>query len=122
MAFHNELGKQGEDIACEFLRKQGFLILERNWTWYKAEIDIIATFNDQLIIAEVKTRSKYQHALPDDMLTNKKLRLIYGATDRYVELKNITWEVRYDLVTVIFHGDTWSIEHVKDAFYPFMNS
>lgn len=42
MAEHNELGKQGEALAVEFLQQKGYAILETNWTFQKAEIDIIA--------------------------------------------------------------------------------
>ena len=121
MAEHNDLGKKGEDIACEFLRKAGYIILDRSWTWLKSEIDIVACFNNMLIIVEVKTRSSHEYADPDDTISKKKLRQIYDATDRYMEVKHIPWEVRYDLITVIDHGDTWTIEHIEDAFYPFMS-
>lgn len=121
MAFHNELGKKGEDIATEFLRKSGMIILDRNWTFLKGELDIVALHKDKLIVAEVKTRSIYYHAETDDLIGKKKLNQLYATTDRYMEIKKIPWEVRYDLVVVIFHGDTWTIEHIEDAFYPFMN-
>jgi len=122
MAFHNDLGQKGEDIACEFLRKRGFLILDRNWFYQKAELDIVAFHNNTLVVIEVKTRSIHYHAETDDLIGNRKLKLMYGAADRYMEIKKIPWEVRYDLVVVIFHGETWTIEHVEDAFYPFMNT
>ena len=122
MAQHNDLGRKGEDIACEFLRKAGFLILDRNWFYQKAELDIVAFKNNKLIIVEVKTRSLNYHADTDDLISDRKLKLIYAATDRYMEVKNIIWEVQYDLIVIIFHGETWTIEHVEDAFYPFMNT
>jgi len=74
-----------------------------------------------LVVTEVKTRSVYYHAETDDLIGPKKLKQIYEATDRYMVIKKIPWEVRYDLVVVIFHGQTWTIEHIEDAFYPFMN-
>lgn len=120
MAEHNELGKKGEDIACDYLRKAGYLILDRGWTWLKSEIDIIAYFNGRLVIVEVKTRSSLEYADPDDTIGRKKLLQIYDATDRYMMVKNITWEVQYDLITVIDHGHTWTIDHIEEAFYPFM--
>ncbi len=122
MSSHIDLGKKGEEIACEFLRKSGYLILNKNWFYQKAELDIVAYKNNTLVIVEVKTRSVHYHADTDDLISNKKLKLIYGAADRYIEVKNILWEVRYDFIVVIFHGDTWTIEHVEDAFYPFMNT
>ena len=57
MAEHNELGKLGEEMAVEFLRKDGYSILETNWTFQKAEIDILAQKGNTLAIVEVKTRS-----------------------------------------------------------------
>jgi putative endonuclease len=121
MAEHNDLGKKGEDIAAEYLLKAGYTILHRNWAFLRAELDIVALHNNLLVIVEVKTRSVHYHAETDDLISKKKLRQIYEATDRYMELHNITQEVRYDLIVVVFHGDTWTIEHIDDAFYPFMN-
>ena len=50
MAEHNELGKLGEELAVEFLQKNGYAILETNWTFQKAEIDIIAKKGNVLAI------------------------------------------------------------------------
>ncbi len=122
MAEHNELGIRGEQISCEFLIKAGYFILDRGWRWHHLELDIIAFKDEVLVIVEVKTRSSAIFAQPDDTISNQKLKKVFEAADRYMELKNIVWEVRYDLITVIVHGETHSIEHLEDAFYPFMNS
>jgi putative endonuclease len=50
MAEHNDLGKFGEEMAVEFLQKNGYLILDTNWTFQKAEIDIIARKENTLAI------------------------------------------------------------------------
>ena len=50
MAAHNELGKQGEAAAVDFLLKNGYDILETNWVFQKAEIDIIAQKNNVLAV------------------------------------------------------------------------
>jgi len=57
MAQHNELGKEGEKAAVDFLQHNGYEILETNWTFQKAEVDIIAQKGNILAIVEVKTRS-----------------------------------------------------------------
>ncbi|MET0945038.1 MAG: YraN family protein, partial [Flavobacterium sp.] len=57
MAEHNELGKEGEKLAAKYLQENGYEILDRNWTFQKAEIDIIAQKDNYLAIVEVKTRS-----------------------------------------------------------------
>ncbi len=121
MAQHNLLGRQGEDFAAAFLIQNGYLILERGWTHRHLELDIIAFKDNLLVVVEVKTRATASYADPDDTISNAKLRKIYDATEHYMELKNIPWEVRYDLITVIAAGDPWGIEHLEGAFYPFMN-
>lgn len=121
MAQHNLLGKQGEDFAAAFLIQNGYLILERCWTYRHLELDIIAFKDNLLVVVEVKTRATASYADPDDTISNAKLRKIYDATEHYMELKNIPWEVRYDLITVIAAGDPWGIEHLEGAFYPLMN-
>jgi putative endonuclease len=58
MAEHNELGKSGEEFAANYLQENGFEILEKNYTFQKAEIDIIAQYQDTMLaFVEVKTRS-----------------------------------------------------------------
>ena len=121
MAEHNLLGKRGEDIAANYLIKQGYLILERSWTFQHLELDIIALKDEMLIIIEVKTRSSAAYADPDDTISKKKLRQIYDCTERYMAVKNITWEVRYDLITVIDNGEHFSVDYIEDAFYPFVS-
>ncbi|MFT5753146.1 MAG: putative endonuclease, partial [Flavobacterium sp.] len=55
MAEHNELGQLGEDLAVDFLRTNGYEIIDRNWRFQKAEVDIIARKKDVLAVVEVKT-------------------------------------------------------------------
>ena len=74
MAEHNELGKQGEEQAVDFLQKNGYEILETNWIFQKAEIDIIARKEDTLAIIEVKTRSSIDFGLPQDFVKPKKIQ------------------------------------------------
>ena len=122
MAEHNSTGIQGEDIAVNFLKKLGYKIRDRNWTFGKGELDVVAEDGAYLVFVEVKTRSVYYHAETDYLLGKKKLTLLYETADNYIGLKNLDMEVRYDLVVVILHGETWTIEHITDAFYPFMNT
>jgi len=60
MAKHNEFGKQGEELAAQFLMEKGYEILERNWRNRHKEIDIIAKDGEELVIVEVKTRKSAQ--------------------------------------------------------------
>lgn len=72
MADHNELGKLGEELAVEFLQKEGYEILEANWVFQKAELDIIARKGEILAAVEVKTRSSLEFGLPQEFVKPKK--------------------------------------------------
>ena len=119
MAEHNELGKLGEELAVEFLRKDGYEILETNWTFQKAEIDIIAKKKNTLAVVEVKTRSSIEFGLPQDFVKPKKIQLLVKAINEYVVSKNLDIEVRFDIIAVHKENKSFAIEHLKDAFYHF---
>jgi putative endonuclease len=119
MAEHNELGKLGEEMAVDFLRKNGYEIVETNWTFQKAEIDIIAKKENILAIVEVKTRSSLEFGLPQDFVKPKKIQLLVKAVDAYINDKNLDIEVRFDIIAVHKEGKSFVIEHLTDAFYHF---
>ena len=119
MAEHNELGKLGEELAVEFLRKDGYEILETNWTFQKAEIDIIAKKKNTLAVVEVKTRSSLEFGLPQDFVKPKKIQLLVKAINEYVVSKDLDIEVRFDIIAVHKEDKSYAIEHLKDAFYHF---
>ncbi|HIC33059.1 MAG TPA: DUF91 domain-containing protein, partial [Flavobacteriaceae bacterium] len=72
MASHNELGKKGEQLAVDFLIESGYDIIERNYRFNKAEVDIIAQKKDVLAIIEVKTRSTADFGNPQDFVKPKQ--------------------------------------------------
>lgn len=120
MAEHNELGKKGEDLATEFLQKNGYEILNRNWTFQKAEIDIIAQKDQILAVIEVKTRSSTDFGLPQDFVKPKKIQSLVKAVNQYVILNDIDLEIRFDIIAI--HKDfkqKFIIEHIEDAFFHF---
>ena len=119
MAEHNVLGKLGEEMAVEFLLKDGYTILETNWTFQKAEIDIIAQKENTLAIVEVKTRSSLEFGLPQDFVKPKKIQLLLKAVNAYVNEKELDVEVRFDIIAIHKEGKTFVIEHLIDAFYHF---
>jgi putative endonuclease len=119
MAEHNELGKKGEELAVEYLRENGYKILDRNWTFQKAEIDIIAEKENILAIIEVKTRSSTDFGLPQDFVKPKKIQLLVKAVNAYINDREIDFEVRFDIIAVQKNGESFAIEHLTDAFYHF---
>lgn len=119
MAIHNELGKKGEQLAVEYLQKKGYKILNRNWRYKKAEVDIIAKKNEILAVIEVKTRSTNYFGNPQDFVNQKKIKLLVEAINEYVISKDLDIEVRFDIIAVLKNKSTFEIEHLKDAFLYF---
>lgn len=119
MAEHNELGKLGEQLAVEFLRCNGYEILETNWVFDKAEIDIIACRENILSIVEVKTRSTDIFGLPQDFVNQRKIRLLVKAVDAYVVSRNLDVNVRFDIIGVHKVDNGFRITHLPDAFFYF---
>lgn len=128
MAQHNELGKLGEALAAEYLVENGYEILEKNFSFQKAEIDIIAKNADTLAIIEVKTRSSIEFGLPQDFVTPKKIQLLVKAVNEYVTNNDLDLEVRFDIIAITTSNPSvsrrkdkndYKIEHLEDAFYHF---
>jgi putative endonuclease len=119
MADHNELGKKGEKIAVDFLIKDGYKILETNYRYLKAEVDVIAQKEDVLAVVEVKTRSTAYFGDPQDFITTKKIKLLLSAIDYYVVQRDLDVEVRFDIIAIIQQKKETKIEHLKDAFLHF---
>ena len=119
MEEHNELGKFGEELAVEFLQKNGYAILETNWTFQKAEIDIIAQKNNTVAVVEVKTRSSIDFGLPQDFVKPKKIQLLVKAVNEYIVSNEIDSEVRFDIIAIYKEDKTYKIDHIEDAFYHF---
>lgn len=119
MAEHNELGKLGEELAAEYLLKNGYVILETNWVFQKAEIDILAQKENTLAVVEVKTRSSIEFGLPQDFVKSKKIQLLVKAVNAYVTENDLDQEVRFDIIAISKKGQEFVIEHLTDAFFHF---
>ena len=118
MAEHNELGKQGEEIAATYLRNLGYLILETNWRAGRNEIDLIAKDKEFLVIVEVKSRSSDNMMEPEEAVTRDKQQSLIRAANVYIFRKNINLETRFDIISIIHNKNETRVHHLKDAFYP----
>lgn len=119
MAQHNDLGKEGEFLAVQHLQKNGYTIVEKNYRYKKAEVDIIARKEDVLIAVEVKTRTSDYFGNPQDSINPKKIKLLVSAIDFYVVENDLEVEVRFDIIAIIKNQHTTKIEHIEDAFLYF---
>ncbi len=95
-------GELGEDLACRFLMKHGYEVVERNYTRRLGEIDIVAKKDKKLYFIEVKSVSFYTTIRPEENMHPMKLKKIYRTIELYIEeknLKDIDWQL--DLVCVL---------------------
>lgn len=119
MADHNEFGSKAEEMACKYLEKKGYAILERNFFYDKAEVDIIAAKDMFIIGVEVKARSTSFFGNPQEFITKKKIGLLVKAMNEYVLRNDIDKEVRFDIIGIVKSKQDYVIEHVENAFYHF---
>lgn len=121
MAQHNDLGKKGELLAAEYLQKNGYIILEKNWFFQKAEIDILAQKENTLAVIEVKTRSSNYFGEPQSFVSKQKIKLLIKAVDAFVSNKKLDIDVRFDIIAItgLKNKEDFKIEHIENAFYMF---
>nr|WP_321221145.1 YraN family protein [uncultured Psychroserpens sp.] len=119
MADHNELGKKGEELAVNFLLKNDYEILAKNYVYQKAEVDIIAKKDNILAIVEVKTRTSKDFGDPQQFLKPKQIQRIIKAVDYFVNDNSMDVDVRFDIIAIVLNKKGMSLEHLEDAFYHF---
>lgn len=117
-----ELGRKGEEIAVDYLVKQGYKILARNWFYDRKEIDIIAQQGDEIVIVEVKTREGDYFEEPWEAVSTNKIRNLVAVADAWLIQKGIDRETRFDVISIIFSDDiNFELTHFPGAFIPPVN-
>ncbi len=108
-----EFGNKGEDLACDYLLKNGYEILERNVHFSKlCEIDIIAKLKKKIIFVEVKTRKTNSFGTPLEAITKSKYNNIKTGVFYYVE-KNKVKDFQIDIIGITLFPEL-KIEHIKN--------
>jgi len=109
------LGRQGEQLAAEFLQGAGFLILDRNYRCAQGELDIVAADQRVLVACEVKTRSSLTYGTPIEAITGQKLRRLRRLAVHWVLTHGLIFdELRVDVVSVLrAESGEFQIEHVR---------
>ena len=103
-------------MAFMGLQRDGFTILETNWRFQKAEIDIIAKKDGLIIFTEVRTRVSKKSPSPSDAIDKKKITLYKDAVEGYLEQYPSEDKIRFDVVNIIIGKDETQIEHISNAF------
>ncbi|MEX0601097.1 MAG: YraN family protein [Rhodothermales bacterium] len=142
-----KLGDRGEDIAASFLEAQGYVILDRNYRFRRAEIDLVClepsnrsssdsspadkppsrpfcggadpSAAGEIVFAEIKTRSGLGYGHPEEAVSAEKQRHIVRAARAYLRERRLqTAPCRFDVIAIVLRGDRDpEIEHFKRAFW-----
>jgi putative endonuclease len=119
MSESHELGKKGEQMAANHLLQNGYIILARNFRAYnKAELDIVASKEGQVVFVEVKTRESNYMNHPAMMVHMRKQKQIIKAANGFIKAKEISLPWRFDIISIVHNNQGTTIEHFEDAFYP----
>ena len=111
-------GKLGEDLACDYLKKLGYKIIERNFRIRGGEIDVIALDGQTLVYVEVKTRTSHQFGLPEESITYHKMKFLERSAKFYrANRKNLTLPAleRIDFVGVDVSSGKPKVNLIKNA-------
>ena len=112
---NKKIGKQGEDLACKYLEKKGWKILERNFHYSRfSEIDIIAKDGNDIVFVEVKARSTMVNGHPFESINYQKIQNIFKAGLAYVKTTNERYnKYRIDIISVL-GTENPKIEHLEN--------
>ena len=109
------LGNAGEDLACRYLEKQGYEVLERNKHYSKfCEIDIIAKHKSTIVFVEVKTRKTNEFGTPSEAITKTKYENLKKGIQFYLS-ENKVKDFRIDVIGITLKPEL-KIEHLKNIY------
>ena len=111
----DELGREGEQVAVEYLERVGLRVLDRNWRCADGEIDIVAAERRVLVVCEVKTRSGTGFGTPLEAITRNKRARLRRLAAQWLAAHGVLFdEVRIDVIGVLRDsGGEFQIEHVR---------
>lgn len=117
------MGRRGEDLACDYLQAQGFVIVDRNWRGGRGnhgELDIVAVKDGIWHFVEVRSRSAQAAAFlsPEESLTYGKQQSLLRSARAYIALHKAVEEVQIDLVAVVFGAEGPQLRYYPNAVYP----
>ena len=112
------IGRRGEEIAIEYLKRLRYRILERNYRKSFGEVDIIASDKETVVFIEVKTRQSARFGSPFEAVDTRKQRQISRVAQEYLQSHGSTdVSARFDVIAVrIDRDNSFAIDHLRDAF------
>ena len=112
-------GRKGEDLACEFLKKSGYRILERNFRCKMGEIDVVATDGEHICFTEVKARTRTDYGMPRDAVDYRKQQKLLRCAQLYLKLHpglSGQFSPRMDIIEILYREEGAYVRHTPGAF------
>ena len=116
--YSKENGNIGEGLACNYLNKDGFKIIELNYKNKLGEIDIIAKEKDTILFVEVKSRLSTKFGMPREAINFYKQKKIINVATVYLKQKKLINNtcIRFDCIEILGDKNEYKIEHITNIF------
>jgi putative endonuclease len=113
-----QIGNEGEEVAAAYLESKGYTIVDRNYFFERAEVDIVAFDDSCIVFVEVKKRGDTAYGQPEDFITEEKIANLYKAAEAWIyERKMDTAPARFDVIAIVQQGnEAPEIKHFENAF------
>lgn len=114
-----QIGNEGEELAAAYLESKGYTILDRNYFFERAEVDIVATDDNGICFVEVKKRASIHFGRPEEFVTHDKMQNIFKAAEAWIyERKMDGYPVRFDVIAIVQQQNKApDITHFENAFW-----
>ena len=116
MAHNQDLGKQGETLAKDYLLANGYALVEENWRWHHHEVDLIVCNDIYMVFVEVKTRGYTIFGEPEVFVTGEKQQKIIRAANAYMLKTQSPKDARFDIISIVIRNDETILKHLPGAY------
>lgn len=115
--YKQRLGKKGEALAEEYLKRNGFQILKRNYRYGRKEIDLITREGNTIVFVEVKAGRSKDFGAPQERVNMRKQRNLTEAANHFIQQENVTdCDFRFDVLAINYQGGREEVDHIRNAF------
>jgi len=113
-----EKGSEAEKLAVAYLESKGWMILDQNYFFERAEVDIVAYDQQCIVFVEVKSRSDTYFGQPEDFVDSVKEKNIYKAAEAWMYERKMEGAIaRFDVIAIVQEDNKApDIRHFEDAF------
>lgn len=113
-----EIGRQGELLACQFLQSKGLRLLKRNYRCLLGEIDLIMQDEEHIVFVEVRYRSRADYGSAADSINKRKMNKLIKTATLFLQQKKLLYKVhsRFDVIAIQHQGSKTQLDWIKNAF------